>query len=60
MPDWKAIDAEITDMAQYFQGCLKNAAEGSKAAERYARYIGTLLIISLAVKDKLVEEDDGK
>ena len=60
MIDWKAIDTEITGMAQYFQGCLSNAAEGSEAAAKFAGYIGTLMILSMAVKEKLAKEDDGK
>lgn len=60
MIDWSQVLQRITEMHEYFRGCLDNASPGSEAEKRYGEYCGALLILELMVRDKIEEEDDGK
>lgn len=60
MIDWDQVLQRITEMHEYFRGCLDNAAPGSEAEKRFGEYCGALLILELAVRDRIAEEDDGE
>lgn len=60
MIDWNQVLQRITEMHEYFRGCLDNAAPGSEAEKKYGEYCVALLILELSVRDRIVEEDDGK
>lgn len=59
MIDWDQVLQRITEMHEYFRGCLDNAAPGSEAEKRFGEYCGALFILELAVRGRIAEGDDN-
>ena len=60
MDDFGRILSDLVEMAHYFDGCVKNAANGTTARKRFLRYIKTLEEVVDIVTDMMDGEDDGK